>query len=297
MNTYTWQRYRCAYEVYFAGETTVPQIPLLLIHPVGVGLAGPFWQRFVTQWQGAQLPHTLYVPDLLGCGQSELPRLAYWPEDWAAQLSDFLTQVIQQPTLVVVQGALLPVVLRLLELPAAAELVKGLVLSGPPAWSLITEARPPWRHRINWNLFDSPLGWGFYQYARSRRFLTSFSQRQLFDRPEDVTEDWLTMLHLGSRDLASRYAVFSFLAGFWRQDYRGAIATLHQPTLVIMGDQASTIDRTAKGTTGQQRLQDYLGHFPKVEGVTIPGRNVLPYESTEAFIQAILPFIQQHFRP
>lgn len=293
MASYTWQTYRCGYGVYFAGETTTPKPPLLLIHPIGVGLGRRFWQPFINQWQGQNRPHTLYAPDLLGCGESEMPRAAYSPKDWAAQLSHFLTEIIQQPTIVVVQGALLPVALRLCERPEASALIRGLVLSGPPAWSLITQPTPAWRQRVNWNLFDSPLGWGFYQYARRRAFLKSFSIRQLFDRAEDITDDWLTMLDQGSQDMASRHAVFSFLAGFWRQDYRAAIAALQQPTLVVMGETASSIDRTAKTTTGKQRMQAYLDHFSNARGVTIEGRNVLPYESTQAFIQAIVPFVER----
>ncbi|MEO0455462.1 MAG: alpha/beta hydrolase [Cyanobacteria bacterium P01_A01_bin.114] len=292
MASYTWQTYRCGYEVYFAGETTAPKPPLLLIHPIGVGLGRQFWHPLVNQWQGQNRPNTLYAPDLLGCGDSDMPHAAYRPQDWAAQLSYFLTEIVQQPAIVVVQGALLPVAVRLCERPEVSALISGLVLSGPPAWSLMTQPTPVWRQRVNWNLFDSPLGWGFYQYARRRAFLASFSTRQLFDRPEDVTDDWLTMLDRGAQDMASRHAVFSFLAGFWRQDYGAAIATIQQPTLVIMGEAASSIDRTAKGTLGQERLKDYLNHFPNAQGVTIEGRNVLPYESTQAFIQAIVPFIE-----
>ena len=91
--------------------------------------------------------------------------------------------------------------------------------------------------------------------------------------------------------MATRYAVYSFLAGFWRQDYGDAIAAIQQPILVIMGKTASTIDRTAQDTTAQQRLDDYVSHFPNAHGVFIPGRNVLPYESTAEFIQVLTPFI------
>lgn len=93
--------------------------------------------------------------------------------------------------------------------------------------------------------------------------------------------------------MASRYAVFSFLAGFWRQDYDDAIASISQPILVIMGKTASTIDRTVQDTTAQQRLDDYTSHFSHAQGVFIPGRNVLPYESTAEFIAVLAPFVSE----
>ena len=137
---YTWRGYRCSYQVY-PGSLETP--PLLLIHPLGVGLAGWFWERFCQAWydQGQQNP--IYNPDLLGCGQSDQPVAAYTPQDWADQLADFVHQVIQRPVVVVAQGATLPIALKLLLLPKMQGWVRGLVLSGPPGWRLITTATPP----------------------------------------------------------------------------------------------------------------------------------------------------------
>lgn len=284
MAVYRWQQYTCTYKAFNLESDATP---LLLIHPIGVGLAGQFWQPFVEQWQGC----SLYVPDLLGCGESDLPRRPYSPRDWAEQLGYFIAEVIQRPVIVVVQGALLPVALELMADQTMTQWIVAAALSGPPAWRLITEPTPDWRQQLNWSLFASPLGWGFYQYARTRKFLKSFSERQLFAQAADVTDDWLAMLDRGSRDMASRYAVFSFLAGFWRQDYGDAIAAIQQPILVIMGKTASTIDRTAQDTTAQKRLNDYTSHFPDARGVFIPGRNVLPYESTADFIDVLTPFV------
>lgn len=281
---YRWQDYTCTYEVH---NLDADGIPLLLIHPIGVGLARHFWQPFVEQWQD----QPLYVPDLLGCGGGDLPRRPYSPRDWAEQLHHFIGEVIRKPVIVVVQGALLPVALELMADETMTQWVVGAALSGPPAWRLITEPTPEWRQQLNWSLFASPFGWGFYQYARTQKFLRSFSERQLFDQAADVTDDWLAMLNQGARDTATRYAVFSFLAGFWRQDYSGAIASIQQPVLVIMGKTASTIDRTAQDTTAEERLKDYTRHFPNASGVFIPGRNVLPYESTAEFIRVLQPFI------
>lgn len=284
MAIYHWQNYTCAYGAHNTGSEATP---LLLIHPIGVGLGRKFWQPFIDQWQG----RSLYVPDLLGCGDSDLPHRPYSPRDWAEQLHYFISEVIQRPVIVVVQGALLPVALELMADKTMTQWIAGAVLSGPPAWRLMTEPTPKWRQQLNWSLFASPLGWGFYQYARTQKFLKSFSERQLFDQAEDVTDDWLAMLKDGSQEMDTRYAVFSFLAGFWRQDYGDAIASIQQPILVIMGKTASTIDRTAQDTTAAERLNNYTSHFPHAKGVFIPGRNVLPYESTAEFIQVLTPFV------
>lgn len=62
---YSWQNYRCAYEIYQPINTTSEGIPLLLIHPIGVGLSRRFWQRFCREWYNTGQRNSIYNPDLL----------------------------------------------------------------------------------------------------------------------------------------------------------------------------------------------------------------------------------------
>ena len=293
MDFYIWKDRRCVYDAIQGGESPA----LLLIHPIGVGLSRAFWQPFIEAWANKGNPAPIYNPDLLGCGDSDMVKAAYPPQAWADQLAYFIEKVVEGPVVLVVQGALLPVAVKLMEMPVSNR-VAGLALSGPPAWPLMSTDTAGWKVNLIWQLFSSPLGSGFYRYARRESFLRSFSERQLFEQAEDVSDDWLTMLHKGSRNMDSRYAVFSFLAGFWRQDYSGAIARIQQPVMIIMGEEASTIDRKVAKQADKQpkkssenRLQDYLDHFPRAQGVSIAGRNVLPYESTSEFVQVVQSFL------
>ncbi|WP_414514839.1 alpha/beta fold hydrolase [Nostoc sp. PCC 9305] len=288
---YSWQNYRCAYEVHQPINTTSEGIPLLLIHPIGVGLSRRFWQRFCREWYSTGQRNLIYNPDLLGCGESEMPRIAYTPSDWAEQLQSFLQKVVQEPVILVVQGALLPVAIQLVQ--KESNLIAGLVLSGPPTWALMTTKPPEWQEKFLWNVLDSPFGSAFYQYARTPKFLRSFSIRQLFASETAVDAEWLNTLLAGAENLASRHAVFSFLAGFWRDDYTSFIASIQQPTLAVMGETASSISQDNKKETPDERLAHYLACLPESRGVKINGRNVLPYESTTEFVAAIAPFMNE----
>lgn len=296
---YTWKNYRCAYEVHTPNHPNIDEcIPLLLIHPIGVGLSRHFWQRFCKEWLKTGRCNPIYNPDLLGCGESEMPHVAYAPIDYALQLQHFLQTVIQKPAIVVVQGALLPVALELVHLQAndtknATNRIRGLVFAGPPAGAVMTEKSPIWRRLLIWNLLDSPLGNAFYRYARRQEFLRSFSTRELFADDSSVDAEWLDTLETGAMNAASRHAVFSFLAGFWRQDYQQAIASISQPTLVVVGEKASSISQKGKAETPDQRLADYLKYLPNGRESKILGRNVLPYESTAEFVAAIAPFVDE----
>lgn len=288
---YTWNGYRCAYDLPAQSlcSSNPTGIPLLLIHPIGVGLSRKFWQRFCTAWYHSGQQNEIYNPDLLGCGESDMPRVAYHPIDWAKQLQCFLQTVVKTPVVLVVQGALLPVAVELIHLQP--DLIKGLVLSGPPAGVLVTQTTPDWQHRLAWNLFNSPLGNGFYRYARRSQFLKSFSIRQLFAKAEEVDAEWLDMLQQGAKQAASRHAVFSFLSGFWRQNYRDKMAQIQQPTLVVMGEQASGISQEGKQETPDDKIADYLACFPNAHGVKIAKRNVLPYEATPEFVNAVAAYL------
>ncbi|WP_353734919.1 MULTISPECIES: hypothetical protein [unclassified Okeania] len=147
--------------------------------------------------------------------------------------------------------------------------------------------------KLRWNLFYSPIGKVFYRYARSRKFLDSFSKKQLFADEYLVDKEWLDTLEKGAKNLQSQYAVFSFLAGFWRQDFSQDISRINQPTLVLVGKQASTISKTEQTEGPEQRINSYLKLLPQGEGCQISGRNVLPYESTEEFIKAVSNFVQK----
>ncbi|WAL58485.1 alpha/beta fold hydrolase [Thermocoleostomius sinensis] len=289
---YTWNHLHCAYEVQSNDCADANKPPLLLIQPIGVGLSRRFWDRFCRAWLQSRQPNQIYNPDLAGCGESDMPQRPYSPEDWADQLLVLLQTVIQRPVILIVQGASFPIAISLWQ--KAPVFIQGLILAGPPAWKIMSEPTADWQDQVSWSLFASPLGKAFYRYARRQQFIRSFSVRQLFADPDAVDAEWLSALEAGSRHLDSRYAVFSFLAGFWRRDWQTAIESLTTPTLVLIGNTASNISRSAKTEPPDQRMADYLKHLPQAEGKFVPGRNVLPYESTAAFVEAIVPFIQQH---
>ncbi|MFB2936353.1 alpha/beta fold hydrolase [Aerosakkonemataceae cyanobacterium BLCC-F154] len=288
---YTWKKYRCAYEVHTPTNADNNQkIALLLIHPIGVGLSRHFWQRFYEKWYQTGRENSIYNPDLLGCGESDMPHVAYTPNDWAEQLQEFLQNVVKRPVILVVQGALFAVAIELLQKPSISHLIKGIVLSGPPAWPVVTKKAKTWQQKLTWNLLDSPLGNAFYRYARGEKFLKSFSTRQLFAEEKQVDTEWLNMLTLGAKDMASRHAVFAFLARFWQAGYEPAINKMNQQTLVVLGEKASSISKSGVQETPEQRSQAYLKHLLKGETVFTSGRNVLPYESTAEFVKVVADF-------
>ena len=289
---YQWQKYKCAYTCHNADSYS--NYALVLIHPIGVGLSGIFWQRFLTAQAQSEVKMPIYNPDLLGCGASDLVRIAYDPKDWASQLNYFIEQVVKKPVILVVQGASFPIAVYMSSGDLKSEQIKGMVLSGPPAWNIMVNGGNQRISELIWNIFfDSFIGSLFYQYARRREFIKSFSIKQLFANAEDVDDEWLDMLSEAATEVQSRYAVFSFLAGFWRKNYQKLLTQLDQKILVVMGDKASSVSKEGFKESPEQRIELYQKHIPNVQGKIIKGRNVLPYESTEEFLAEVINFYQQ----
>ncbi len=287
---YSWKDNSCAYTVHTSSNPVTQTSTILLIHPIGVGLSGVFWQPFIEEWLKFHPSCVIYNPDLLGCGESDMPSVAYYPLDWGLQLKYFLESVIKKPVTLIVQGASFPIAIKLLQKLDNPNLVEKLVLSTPPAWRTMTKAANPLVDKLLWNLlFDSPVGLGqlLYRYVRRRQFIESFSIRQLFAEPTQVDSRWLESLFLGAKDLQSRYAVFSFLAGFWREDYTAAIESIKQPTLVVWGEKTSSIIQKSLAETIEQRETTYVQHLPQAQVCTIKGRNVLPFESPSNLVKVI----------
>jgi len=288
---YTWDGHRCAYEV--IRPENASGIPIVSLHPIGVGLTRQFWDRFNREWRDRGYRNPLYHPDLLGNGDSDRPRLPYAPIDWAGQIASLIETKIGEPVILLSQGASLPIAIELAK--AHPDRIAAIVLSGPPAWGVMTQPANETQQNLSWKLFfNTILGDWFYRYARTDGFLASFSVKQLFDAADDVDEEWMAMLRANSRDLDTRYAVLSFLAGFWRRDYTEDLESLAQPVCAIFGEGASSISQRGKTDPAEKRVKDYLAHIPRSQAQIIPGRNVLPYESTAEFVEATATFLGRH---
>ena len=264
---------------------------LLLIHPIGVGLSARFWDRFVACWQTTETPAVLLAPDLLGCGTAACPARPLTPEDWAEPLINLIQERKRGPTVLVAQGASLPIALAFAA--KAPELVSALVAISPPGWMVLKKEFAQSKARLIWRfLFEGPIGNLFYRYARRRTFLDSFSRKNLFARVEAVDDEWLEMLKEGSLSMQTRWAVYSFLAGFWRRDWEPQLTGLEVPLQIIFGEETTGIGTSRNWDDLSERLGTYRKKLPQACISTIPGRNVLPYESTEACVDSVSSWIQ-----
>ena len=241
-------------------------------------------------WQGGNNTPVFLNPDLLGCGTAPCPARPLTPEDWAEPLIHLLREQAKGPAVLVAQGASLPIALAIVA--SAPELVSALVAISPPGWRILKQEFPQYKARWLWRiLFEGLIGNMFYRYARRRRFLEGFSRKNLFARPESVDDEWLEMLKQGSHAMDTRWAVYSFLAGFWRRDWEPQLTELNIPVQIVFGINATGIGSSRSWDDLEERLATYREKLPNASISTIPGRNVLPYESTEECVNSVREWV------
>ena len=226
---------------------TTPGLPaLVLLPPIGVGIDRTFCSRLVEAWAEAAPGPALHAIDVLGVGDSEpKPRMKRpfggWdqgprtPTEWAEQTLAYVRDEVGAPCVVVGQSNLCAVALEAADMGNKDGMVTGVVLIGPPAVEALSLDKPQESIDKVWRLVGSPIGAALFRFARRRSFLGSFSRKNLFADPSQVDDAYLDICAAGARDASSRHAVFSFVAGTWRKDYRPLLASLSVPTLIVSG--------------------------------------------------------------
>jgi len=268
------------------GYETSP--PLLLIHPIGVGLSSWFWEKFLEIWTGS----AVYAPNLIGCGVSEggdawdpdkrgLSIPLAWVQgcealmmEASSQHKNSLDNRNEEPSWTVfVQGGLAPVGTMIAA--RNPDSVRRLILASPPTWEDMTTPVPESELTRNFNFLRSPiLGNLAFTLLESRTLIEFFSNQFLFAEPCDNM--WLDYAEkeLGRE---SRPPVVVFNSGFCsHRSFEEELRTLRQSTLVIIGQD------------DKRQRQKYVQFMKNCKLKVLSGQNVLPWESPREVVDAVM---------
>ncbi|GAX14889.1 hypothetical protein FisN_29Lh105 [Fistulifera solaris] len=279
--------------------------PLLLIHPVGIGLSSWFWENFMDAWEYGG---PVYAPDLWGCGKVEdddhlrqMPSSSF-PDRWVDACENMLSLSVDSSTpkkslfpfvgkswssssttsrwVIVAQGGLAPIGVRVVHRNLSQ--ISHLILTSPPTWSDMTTTVPRKDLQRNDQFLRSPV-WGSlaFRLLETRWAVSFFSNLFLFasNNVNDTTR-WLDCVQAGVGP-AQRYAVMAFNAGFCQQtSNEKELTELPQPTLILQGDEDKSRNR-----------DEYVQKMKDCRIQTITGKNVLPWESPDTVCRAIREFL------
>jgi hypothetical protein len=274
--------------------------PIVLLHPVGIGLSSWFWARLLDAW--ADDGPALYAPDLIGCGLAHgadpwdpAERGLFFPLSWVEGVETLLETVVvprwrdqQQPLagdargrdggggcLVVAQGGLAPVGILLAHRNPRD--VEHLMLTSPPSYADVTTAVPERELRKNYDFLRSPtLGAWAFAVLESRAVIEFFSNLFLFQGACDAR--WLDEA-MAEACAAARTPVQAFNAGLLQhRSFARELAELTQAVVVVSGEGG----RRAAGR------EPYRSALNACTLKTVPGGcNVLPWETPSAIVALI----------
>jgi len=264
--------------------------PLLLIHPIGVGISSWFYEKFLETWTGS----AVYAPNLIGCGVSEGgdawdpdKRGLSIPLGWVKGCEALMEKASAQhmdyrssdntdeslPWMVFAQGGLAPVGTVIASRNPSS--VRKLILASPPTWEQMTTPVPESELARNFNFLKSPITGNLaFALLESRRLIEFFSNQFLFATFCDSM--WLDNAEkeLGRE---TRPPIMVFNSGFCsHRSFEEELRTLQQSTLILVGQD------------DKRQRQQYAQLMKNCKLKILPGQNVLPWESPREVVEAVM---------
>ena len=206
---------------------------LLLIHGIHPSAWSYEWRNNV---EALSRHNTVYTLDLLGFGRSDRPAIRYSARLYISLISDFVSRVIDAPTVLVassLSGAY-AIVLAARDphrFPAVCLIApSGLVSMNEPA-SFGGEAG-----RL---AVDTPIaGTAVFNALVARPNLRRYLRNAYFD-DSLVTHEMVEVHYATAHQRGARHAPAAFMSGHLNMDVRNALRRLTQPALLVWGEQGS----------------------------------------------------------
>jgi pimeloyl-ACP methyl ester carboxylesterase len=207
--------------------------PMLLIHGIHAAAWSYEWRNNV---DALARTNTVYTIDLLGFGLSERPGIRYSARLYISLISDFVSRVIDEPTVLVASS-----------LSAAYAIV--LAARDPHRFPAVCLIAPSGLVRLNEPVgiggeagrlaVDTPIaGTAMFNALVSRPQLRRYL-KNVYSNDALVTKELVDIYYTTSHQRGARHAPAAFLSGHLNIDVRHALRRLSQPALLVWGEQGS----------------------------------------------------------
>ncbi len=225
---YAWRHGEIRFQKLGAGD------PLVLLHSFGPGHSGEEW-RLAAEILADR--HEVYVPDLIGWGRSDKPRIDYDGELYMRLILDFLEDVVRRRATVV--GAGLSGAYAVQVAADRPELVHALGLVVPSGIDLHGD-EPDVKDALVYRLLRLPvLGTSALNLYTSRAGLAHYLRREAYAAPERADAAAIDQLYRSSHQPGAHGALAAYLSGYSNHRASRALARLESPPWLAWGRHAS----------------------------------------------------------
>lgn len=253
-----------------AGQHHPQRPPLLLIH--GFGASTDHWRKNIAE---LSKDFEVWAIDLIGFGRSAKPDWQYSGDLWRDQLSDFITQVIGQPT--ILAGNSLGGYAALCVAAQRPDAAAGVILinSAGPFTELEPAPEPsPLRKALSLTLKTLfQQDWAsflLFQYVRRRSVIRKTLQKVYLDQSA-VTDRLVEEIYQPSCDSGAAKVFASVFRTPQGEKVDVLLSQLNCPLLVLWGEAdpwMNSVKRSAKFRQYYPQLTEHLiqaGHCPHDE--------------------------------
>ena len=241
---YHWNHGNIYYRV--SGEGS----PLLLIHDLNAFSSGYEWTQVMNQLASN---HTVYVPDLIGCGRSDKPAIVYTNYFYVQMIQDFVKEVIREGTDVIASGLSSSFVI--MANLANKNLFHRIVMLNPKNAKTLNRT-PDQKAKFLMKLFQLPvIGKSLYYLATNKSNIEYYLTETCFYSPfkvtSAITKAYYTAAHMAQGNGKMLYA--SLLGNYLNIDISRALEKAENQIFLITGEQIENRETLVSSYTKQNK--------------------------------------------
>jgi pimeloyl-ACP methyl ester carboxylesterase len=212
--------------------------PLLFLHAIFPGASSFEWSRVYPHFAPQ---HQVLVPDLIGFGESQRPRLPLSAETQVRSLAEFLASTTGEKSVTVIASGLssnLALLLAARYPHHVSRLIFWmplLALKGAPAFPLL--------HRLSW--FPRLARMVYRRQLSTENEIRQWLLRSGFSSNDRSIEEVVTVLTSTAQQYGAEHALLAYCSrSFWRK-FSSQLGTLHLPIALLSNKNSERLTNTS----------------------------------------------------
>ena len=250
--------------------------PLLLIHDLNVTSCAYEWHKVVNELSKS---YTVYTIDLLGCGRSEKPNLAYTNYLYVRLINDFIKDVIGEQTNIIATGDAASI--ALMSCVNDNTIIKDIILVNPSEITSIADSPGKYMDWLRGFLCLPIIGTFIYNVMVNRKTITEdFKQKYFYDCnkiSEDNIRTYFEAAH--KHNTRSKYLYASIFSKYTNANILHCLKNMTNNISIIVGN------ANPENTLSANQYQNQL---PAIEIIGIDNTKYLPQmEVPKEFLETV----------
>ena len=257
---------------------------IVLVHGIYAGASSYEYRKLFPLLAAS---HRVVAFDLLGCGLSDLPNIAYSGEVFVELIVDALNEFGHEPTILI--GSSMGGAFAIRAAARASDRVNRLVTISPTGLGGVLDREPTAGQRFATALLRSPVaGETLFNALSSRPSLRWFLEHQSYGDKASVTPEIIDDYYAVTHQRGARYVPAAFVGGGLNINVARDLPFIEAPLLVAWGERAPSV-------SALRYSAEFISLAQNGTLATFANSGLLPHEEEpEAVAAAIETFLARN---